>query len=152
MSQQPAPETTPTHGKAIEFPSPRPDPEVSEHPTRRRFTKEYKRRILAEADQATEPGAIGALLRREGLYSSRLTVWRRQRANGELDGPKASGQRVPDPHVPEIARLRKQNKRLQARLARAERVIEVQGKVYALLRDLSLESTEPTRDSERSPR
>lgn len=144
MSQQPAPETTPTDGKAIEFPSPRPNPEVSERPTRRRFTKEYTRRILAEADQATEPGAIGALLRREGLYSSRLSVWRRQRADGELDGP---GQGGPDPHVSEIARLRKQNKRLQARLDRAERVIDVQGKVYALLRDLSLESTEPTRDS-----
>lgn len=147
MSQQPAPEPTRTQGRAIEFPSPRPDPEVSEHPTRRRFTKEYKLRILAEADQATQPGAIGALLRREGLYSSRLTVWRRQRANGELGTAKAPGHSGPDRHAQEIARLRKQNKRLQDRLARAEKVIEIQGKVSALWGDLSLESAETPRDS-----
>ena len=147
MSQQSAPEPTPTHGRAIGFPSPRPDPEVNEHPTRRRFTKDYKLRILAEADQATEPGAIGALLRREGLYSSRLSVWRHQRANGELSAAKGTSRSEPDRHGQEIARLRKQNKRLQDRLARAEKVIEIQGKVSALLGELSLQSAETPRDS-----
>lgn len=147
MSQQPGSQATATQGMAIESPSPRPNPEVSERPTRRRFTKEYKLRILAEADQATGPGAIGALLRREGLYSSRLTVWRRERANGELDGSGTRDRSGPDPHISEIARLRKQNKRLEERLARAEKVIEVQGKVSALLGELSLESKETPRDS-----
>ena len=64
----------------------RPDPEVSEKPTRRRFTAEYKLRILRLADDCTKPGSIGALLRREGLYSSHLTMWRRQRERGALDG------------------------------------------------------------------
>lgn len=143
MSHQPTPES-PTQRKAIVFPSPRPDPEVSERPTRRRYTTEYKLRILAEADAATEPGAIGALLRREGLYSSRLSVWRRQRANGELGGRAQSQRRTGrDPHVQEIAHLRSKVRRLEHRLSVAEKVIEVQGKVSALLRDLSLDSTEP---------
>lgn len=143
MSHQPTPEPS-TERKAIAFPSPRPDPEVSERPTRRRFTAEYKLRILAEADAATEPGAIGALLRREGLYSSRLSQWRRQRANGHLGGrAQTQGRTGPDPHVREISRLHKKIHRLEHRLSVAEKVIEVQGKVSALLRDLSLDSAEP---------
>ena len=132
MSHQPAPEP-PTPRNAIAFPAPRPDPEVSERPRRRRFTNEYKLRILAEADAAREPGAIGALLRREGLYSSRLTMWRRQRANGEFtDRTKAKGRAGRDPHVREIARLRNKVRRLEHRLSVAEKVIEVQGKVSLL--------------------
>ena len=125
------------------------DPEVLQRPTRRRFTADYKLRILTEADRATKPGEIGALLRREGLYSSRLSVWRQQRDRGGLPAPsKAGGHRSRrDPRVAEIAQLRKENKRLASRLAKAEEVIAVQGKVSELLRRLSLESSETTPDA-----
>ena len=109
---------------------------------RRRFTAEYKLRILEEADRCKEPGEIGALLRREGLYSSHLTKWRRQRdesvraALGQKRGRKAA-----DPLNGEVNRLRRENARLHRDLERAEKVIEVQGKVSELLRDLSLGST-----------
>lgn len=66
------------------WPSRMPDPEVKAQATRRRFSVAYKRRIVEEADRCTEPGAIGALLRREGLYSSQLATWRRQRTEGTL--------------------------------------------------------------------
>lgn len=127
----------------------RPDPEVSERPRRRRYTTEYKQRILAEADRATKPGEIGALLRREGLYSSRLSVWRQQRDRGALGaalGP--SGRRLQsDPRAAELTRLRKENKRLALRLSQAQEVIAVQGKVSELLRRLSLESSEARPDA-----
>ena len=111
-----------------------PDPEVVPQAKRRRFTAEYKLRILEEVDQCQEAGAIGALLRREGLYSSYLTSWRRQRAADQLQGlrPKKRG-RKPDPQAVELARLQRENERLKARLEQAETIIEVQKKLCRLL-------------------
>ena len=116
---------------------PRPNPEVAARPTRRRFTAEYKQRILVEADTAkAEPGAIGALLRREGLYSSHLVDWRRTRAAGirqaltpQPRGPKPTQ----SPLGEENAQLRRENQRLTEHLRKAELVIDVQKKVAALL-------------------
>jgi transposase len=125
-----------------------PDPEVPERPTRRRFSGPYKAAILNELDQATEPGAKGAIMRREGLYSSSIIEWRKQRAAGDSRAlAKPRGPRAADPLVAENERLRSKVDHLQVRLARAEKVIAVQGNVSALLRELSLESAE--RKSER---
>ena len=110
------------------------DPEVPERPTRRRFTAEYKLRIVGEADAATEPGQVGALLRRDGLYSSHLVEWRRlHRADalGALARPR--GRPRAHPLVREVERLRRENVRLSGRLAQATRIIEIQGKVSELL-------------------
>jgi len=121
-----------------------PDPEVTERPTRRRFTAAYKVAILDELDRATAPGAKGAILRREGLYSSHVTDWRRLRALGGLAAlGRPRGPRPPDPLVAENKRLRDKVGHLEARLVRAEKVIAVQGNVSALLRELSLEGAEP---------
>jgi len=112
-----------------------PDPEVPERPVRRRFGAEYKLRIVEEANAATEPGQIGALLRREGLYSSHLVDWRRLYRAGALSAlarPKGRP-RKKDPLADEVERLRRRNARLEARLATAERIIEIQGKVSELL-------------------
>ena len=111
-----------------------PDPEVVPKAERRRFTAEYKQRILAEADACTPRGAIGALLRREGLYRSHLDKWREQRRAGALQAlaPQKRGPK-PDPQAAEIARLRRENERLQQRAQRAETIIEVQKKLSALL-------------------
>ena len=112
---------------------PAPSPEVLEKPVRRRFTAEYKRRILAEADACTEPGMLGGLLRREGLYSSHLTTWRRQRDEGALAGltPKRRGRKAKpkNPLADEVARLQRENQRLQEKLRQAELIIDVQKKV-----------------------
>ena len=110
------------------------DPEVVAQAKRRRFTAEYKLRVLEEVEQCQEAGAIGVLLRREGLYSSHLTSWRRQRAADQLQGlrPKKRG-RKPDPQAAELARLQRENERLKARLEQAETIIEVQKKLCRLL-------------------
>jgi len=110
------------------------DPEVNAKPERRQFSAEYKRRILEEADACTEPGQIGALLRREGLYSSNLINWRKQRAEGSLKAlsPKKRGPK-PDPVANENAALRRRIERLEAELKRAETIIEVQKKLSDLL-------------------
>ena len=110
------------------------DPEVKAKPERRRFTAEYKLRILEEADACTENGQIGALLRREGLYSSNLTHWRQQRAEGALLAltPKKRGPK-PDPLAEENAALRRRIDRLEKELKRAETIIEVQKKLSELL-------------------
>ena len=108
------------------------DPEVAVRAQRRQFTADYKKRILAEADSANEPGAIGAMLRREGLYSSHLTHWRQQRDLGLVPhrrGPKPKQ----DPLSEELRKLKQQNGHLSERLARAELIIEVQKKVSLLL-------------------
>lgn len=119
------------------------NPEVREHPLRRRFSAEYKRRIVEEAN-ASEPGSIGALLRREGLYSSHLVEWRRLYRAGALSGlARPRGRPAPHPMAAENERLRATVERLEARLARAEKVIAVQGNVSALLRELSLEGADP---------
>jgi transposase-like protein len=114
-----------------------PDPEVVAQATRRRFSAEYKLRILAEVERCTQPGEIGALLRREGLYSSHLSKWRQQQLRGQLQGltaqqrgRKAGAQAA---GAAELAALRRENERLQARLQQAETIIEVQKKVSELL-------------------
>ena len=132
-------------------PTPRPperDVEVPARAQRRQFTAAYKQKILEEADRCTEAGEIGALLRREGLYSSLLSKWRQQReeaVRSALD--QKPGRKPANPLNEEVNRLRRENARLKQNLERAEKVIEVQGKVSALLRDLSLGSApeKPTR-------
>ena len=107
-----------------------PDPEVVPTAKRRQFTATEKRRILEEADACTEPGELGALLRREGIYSSYLSRWRRERDRGQLQGSssKKRGRNPPaDKELrEEVARLQRENVRLQARLAQAEAIIEAQ--------------------------
>jgi transposase len=113
------------------------DPAVSEKPVRRRFTAEYKVRILREADRCTESGQLGALLRREGLYSSHLTTWRQQRDEGTLAGltPKRRGRKAnPDaPLIAENLRLTRETQRLAAKLRQAETIIEIQKKLSEIL-------------------
>jgi transposase len=111
-----------------------PDPEVVPKAQRRKFSAEYKLRILAEADAATQPGAIGALLRQEGLYSSLLDKWRNQRRQGSLQAlaPQKRGPKV-DPLAAENERLGRENARLQKRLQQAETIIDVQKKLSLLL-------------------
>ncbi len=117
------------------------DTEVVAKPVRRRFTAEYKLRILRTAEHCS-PGELGALLRREGLYSSHLTTWRRQREAGQLAGlaPKKRGPK-PNPQADDLARLRRENERLQTRLQQAEAIIDAQKKLAQLF-GLSL-PTEP---------
>jgi len=112
-----------------------PDPEVVPTAKRRKFTAEYKLRILDEADGCTESGQIGALLRREGLYSSHLTTWRRQRERGifEALAPKKRGRKNKDELEKELNNLRQENEQLQERLEQAEAIIEVQKKLARLL-------------------
>jgi len=113
-----------------------PGPEVVEKPVRRRFTAEYKRAILKEADRCSA-GETGALLRREGLYSSHLTSWRRQREGGELEAlsPKKRGRKAKpqSPLAKENERQKRQIEALGRRLAQAELIIEVQKKIAGLL-------------------
>jgi transposase-like protein len=111
-----------------------PDPEVVPRAKRRQFSAEYKLRILTEADQCSQRGEIGALLRREGLYSSHLTTWRKQRDRGQLQGltPQKRG-RKRDPQAAELARLQRENAQLRRRLEQAELIIDVQKKVAQML-------------------
>ena len=121
------------------------DPEVVPKAKRRRFSAEYKRRILEEADNCTGAGQIGALLRREGLYSSHLSTWRRQREKGLLEAlsplasgqgglsPKKRGRKRKDELEREVARLQREIDRLRANLEQAEMIIEVQKKLSRLL-------------------
>ncbi|MCB0052636.1 MAG: transposase [Caldilinea sp.] len=107
-----------------------PDPEVLPKAERRQFSAEYKLRVLVEADRCSEPGQIGALLRREGLYSSHLSKWRQQRERGALSQQRG---RKADPQTAELKRLQRENERLRSRLERAEHIIEVQKKLAELL-------------------
>jgi len=111
-----------------------PETEVVAKAKRRQYTAEYKLRILRELDSSQGVGETGALLRREGLYSSHLTSWRRQRERGELDGlaPQKRGPK-PDPQAVELARLQRENERLRERLSKAELIIDVQKKVAQML-------------------
>ena len=111
-----------------------PDPEVVPRAKRRQFSAQYKLQILTEVDQCSQRGEIGALLRREGLYSSHLTTWRKQRDRGQLQGltPQKRG-RKPDPQATELARLQRENAQLRRRLEQAELIIDVQKKVAQML-------------------
>jgi transposase-like protein len=108
---------------------------------RRRFTAGYKQRILAEANRCTERGELGALLRREGLYSSHLTRWREQRRAGQLE-PQKRGRKA-NPQAAEVARLQGENERLKVQLERAELVIDAQKKLCQLF-DLPRELEDET--------
>jgi hypothetical protein len=114
-----------------------PEVEVAEKAARRQFNAEYKRKILKKADACTQEGEIGALLRREGLYSSHLSVWRAARERGEIAGlaPKKRGPKVvpPDPRDRKIAELERETRRLKSRLERAEALVDLQKKVSAIL-------------------
>jgi transposase len=115
----------------------RADPEVPAKASRRQFTAEYKRRILREAEAARDAGEIGALLRREGLYSSHLSTWRRARERGELAGlsPKGRGRKMKaaNPLVKRVAELERDKRRLERRLKQAELLLEIQKKASQLL-------------------
>jgi transposase-like protein len=114
-----------------------PDPEVPERKRRRKFTENYKLRILKEADGCTQPGQMGALLRREGLYSSHLTCWRRQREKGILQAlrPKKRGRKQikKNPLNQRLALLERENRKLKHKLQQAEKIIEVQKKISEIL-------------------
>ena len=115
--------------------TPAPDPEVPEKAKRRRFTAGYKLGIVEAADRCTEPGALGALLRREGLYSSHLSTWRKQVRDGTLRAlaPKKRGpKKKRDPRDAEIAKLRREAARLKKRLAQYEVALEAQKKFAEL--------------------
>jgi transposase-like protein len=120
----------------------RPRTEVVTRAARRRYPAEYKLRILREVDACKGTGEIGALLRREGLYSSHLTKWRRQRERGEVEG-LAEQRRGPkeDSQAVENARLKRENERLREELRKAQLIIEVQKKVSQIL-GVSLEEQE----------
>ena len=111
-----------------------PETEVVEKAKRRRYTADYKLRILGEVDACKGTGEIGALLRREGLYSSLVSKWRQQREQGSLEGlgPHKRGPKA-DPQAAELARLRRENERLRKRLEQAELIIDVQKKVAQIL-------------------
>ena len=122
--------------RVIVPPSP-PDPEVAERAARRRFTAEYKLRVLHEADACAGAGELGGFLRREGLYSSHLTTWRRQREQGTLAAlsPKKRGRPAPpgSPLARRVAELEREKARLEGRLKQAETIIEVQKKISEIL-------------------
>jgi transposase len=126
-----------------------PDPELVEQAKRRNFTAEYKARILAEADACTRPGEVGELLRREGLYTSHLTYWRKQRKDGamkELGQPR--GRKPVDRRDQEIVALKRRLERSEAELAKMKRVVEIQGNLSALL-DEMLGTDSASRSTER---
>lgn len=114
-----------------------PETEVTAKASRRRFTGRYKLKILAEADACTEQGQIGQLLRREGLYSSHLTKWRKQRDDGQMAGlsSKRRGRKPKDknPLTDENTRLQRENQQLKEKLRKAELIIDVQKKVAEIL-------------------
>ena len=120
-----------------------PKTEVVAKAKRKQFSAAEKLRILREVDACQGSGEIGALLRREGIYSSYLTTWRRQRERGELDGlaPQRRGPK-PDPQAAEIARLKRENERLQKRLQQAELIIDFQKKAAQLFGG-TLETPDP---------
>src|SRR5207237_5474321 len=113
------------------------DPELVEQAKRRTFTARYKARILAEADACTRPGEVGEMLRREGLYTSHLTYWRKQRKDGALkELGKPRGRKPADKRDAQIAALTRRAERAEAELQKARRVIEIQGNVSALLEEM----------------
>jgi transposase len=126
-----------------------PDPEVPARARSRRYSASYKAKILAEYEELDKAGK-GALLRREGLYTSLIAAWRAQRDQGALAAlAKPAGRPAADPKDRENARLRRENERLAVELEKARKVIEVQGKLSALLGQLATDS--PTSGSEPTP-
>lgn len=123
-----------------------PDPEVPEKRPRRKFTAKYKLRILQEAENCTAPGEVGALLRREGLYSSNLTAWRKQKEQGILQGvtPKKRGRKTKEknPLAQRVAELERANRKLQSKLKKAEIIIDVQKKISQILQTDELDESE----------
>jgi len=120
------------NGKSVQA-----DPEVLEKPVRRRFTADYKLRIVQEADRCTEPGQIGSLLRREGLYSSQLGAWRQQRQQGQLqalrDDKRGRKTLIAHPVQVELDQLRRENQRLRQQVQQAELIIDIPKKASLLL-------------------
>lgn len=120
-----------------EQPRTAPDPEVVARPTRRQFTAEYRLRIVEEADRCTRPGEVGRLLRREGLYTSHLSAWRKARRSGSLQGltAKKRGAKPAEhnPLSPKVRQLEAKVARLEKELAAAHTILDVQGKVAGLL-------------------
>ena len=114
-----------------------PDPELVGQAKRRRYTAQYKARILAEADACARPGEVGELLRREGLYTSHLTYWRKQRKDGALkELGKPRGRKPADNRDAQIAALTRRAERAETELAKMKRVVEIQGNVSALLEEM----------------
>jgi transposase len=137
-----APEGVPGPGEV-------PDPELVEQAKRRSFTAEYKARILAEADACTRLGEVGELLRREGLYTSHLTYWRKQRKDGTLkELGKPRGRKPADKRDAQIASLTRRAERAEVELAKARKVIEIQGNLSALLEEM-LGADSASRSTER---
>jgi transposase len=125
------------------------DPELVEQAKRRSFTAGYKARILAEADACSRPGEVGELLRREGLYTSHLTYWRKQRKDGALkELGKPRGRKPVDRRDQEIVQLTRKLERFESELAKTKRVVEIQGNVSALLEEM-LGSGSAERSTER---
>ena len=121
-----------------------PDPQVPERARRRTYTAKYKADVLAEYDGCDRAGK-GALLRREGLYTSLISAWRDQRDKGALEAlARPSGAPPAGPAEKEAARLRRENERLTAELDKARQVIEIQGKLSALLDSLATDSSRNT--------
>ena len=132
MSQKRSSVFSPNGSKSTKHP----EPEVVPKATRRSFSAAYKLRIVEEADQCTERGQTGALLRREGLYSSQLATWRRQRASGRLRAlaPKKQGSKAAqESQAAAMAALQSENERLQKQLAQAELIISAQKKLAQAL-------------------
>jgi len=114
-----------------------PDPEVTDKPKRRRFTAEYKLSLLKKADACTQPGEVGALLRREGVYSSTLSQWRRQKDAGTLSAlkPKSRGRKVQEvnPLAVRVTELEREVQHLAVKLRQAETIIDVQKKLCSMV-------------------
>lgn len=113
------------------------DPEVLEKPVRRKFTAAYKLKIVEAAERCSELGQIGALLRREGLYSSQLSTWRNQRQQGQLqalkDNKRGRKATIPQPVQKELEQLRRENQRLRQKMQQAELIIDIQKKASQLM-------------------
>jgi transposase len=126
-----------------------PDPELTLQAKRRTFSAKYKAEILTKADACAKPGEVGELLRREGLYTSHLTYWRKQRKDGALkELGKPRGRKPVDRRDQEIAQLQRKLERSEAELAKMKRVVEIQGNVSALLEEM-LGSESAPRSTER---
>ena len=128
-------QTAPPHGEGKRSAAAPPDPEVVDKPVRRRFSASYKLRIIEEAERCREPGEVGRLLRREGLYTSHLAAWRKAARHGSLKGlSKKRGRKAErNPLEQKVRKLERENARLEKELHKAHLIIDVQGKVAGLL-------------------